>query len=193
MNHAHAEADSSERGASMSEWIVYERLEGNTFDLPAYATERSSGMDLKACLVRPCIVLKNILPEHAVNPLDQNSLEKKTFTASPDGLIIKPNEVVLVPLGWKTEFSARYTLNIHIRSSCGIKGLIMANQVGIVDSDYRDELYAPVTCRGPHYYSIKHGDRIVQAILQRISKGIIKEGKVDITARKGGFGSTGVQ
>ena len=108
-------------------------------------------------------------------------------------LVIEPNETVMIPLGFKTEFGKSHTLNIHVRSSLGLSGIILANGTGIVDPDYRGELFAAIHNRNNEKsVVIEHGQRIVQGVLLQFRQAIITEEKVDITERgDGGFGSTG--
>jgi dUTP pyrophosphatase len=75
----------------------------------------------------------------------------------------------------------------------GIKGLMLANSVGIVDADYRGELLACVYNRTDSVIQLSHGQRIVQGIILPYSPAIITEKKVNDTIRAdGGFGSTGL-
>ena len=97
----------------------------------------------------------------------------------------------MVPLGFRSAFGPAYVLNLHVRSSIGLKGLMIANGTGIVDPDYRGELFAALWNRTHNAITIKHGERIVQGVLLQFTMGIIREGLVDETQRgNGGFGST---
>lgn len=80
------------------------------------------------------------------------------------------------------------------RSSIYKKGVMMANSVGIIDSSYRGELKAPVTCVGDCESTLNIGDRLFQIVAPGM--GWIKEvrivDKLNTTERgEGGFGSTG--
>lgn len=122
-----------------------------------------------------------------------NDGDNVIFLVAQPTLIIEPYETIMIPLGFKTEFGKSYTLNIHVRSSLGLSGLILANGTGIVDPDYRGELFAVIHNRN-HEKSIviEHGQRIVQGVLLQFCQAIITEEKVDMTERgDGGFGSTG--
>lgn len=202
----------------MSVWINFEKLSGNDLDIPRYATEHSAGMDFSACLTRPC---KKMQPRSVcVLEIDADPWRPITscidttekflehiFYINNDGnrtnelitddlresprLIIEPSEIVLVPLGLKCEFSNEYVLKLYIRSSIGAMGVILANCVGIIDSDYRGELFACVWNTNKFAVMIKHGQRIVQGILEHCNRAVINSNNVNETKRgEGGFGST---
>jgi dihydrofolate reductase len=183
--------------------LTLERLPKNDLPLPRYATIQSAGLDFSACLTRAC---------KAVEPATG---DKKDFWVIPNNssrawgrldhephidpqehkdlaILLYPLQTVLVPLGFKCSFDASCVLNLYPRSSVGLKGIVLANGTGIVDPDYRGELFAALVNRTEKRIVIKHGERIVQGILTRFSQGIVIEGKVDNTARgEGGLGSTG--
>jgi dUTP pyrophosphatase len=132
-------------------------------------------------------------------------MSNKRLRIDPDGdwnyikasivrLIIWPGETIMIPLGFKCEFGESYVLMLHVRSSIGMRGLELANQTGIIDPDYRGELFAVVYNRNKQTpIVIEHGDRIVQGVMLGFNQAIITEAEVDQTERgEGGFGSTGV-
>jgi dUTP pyrophosphatase len=109
-------------------------------------------------------------------------------------LAIMPRETVMIPLGFKSEFGSSYVLNLHVRSSVGLSGLILANGTGIIDPDYRGELFAAIYNRNDVPIIVKHGQRIVQGVMLHFNQAIIDEAEVSDTERgEGGFGSTGEQ
>jgi len=87
-------------------------------------------------------------------------------------------------------FMASSYLQLMIRSSLSLRGLILANGVGIVDLDYPNEIKMVITnINSDDPYHVHKGDRIGQAILMSHNTGMIAVGeKVE---RTGGFGSTG--
>lgn len=181
--------------------IVFKRLEGNTHPLPSYATAGSAAFDLCACLTRTCKLAtpSGLMPFNVVGPLrkwsDNTTSDSDGFVTSVKSdcapeLVIKPRETILIPTGYKTAFQ-NAVLQLHIRSSLGIKNITLANNTGIIDSDYRGELFIAVHNESNVSYHIHDGDRIAQGILMPIEQVIIEEGTVDITDRgEGGFGST---
>ncbi len=173
--------------------IHFERLEDNDNPLPGYATQHSAGIDLAACLTRPCSLI-NIdgTKTEFYNRDTGGRFESKVNNIGKPQLIIKPHETILVPLGWKCEFDPQHVMKLYVRSSFGLKGLMLANGVGIIDSDYRGEIKACLYNRNSSYLVIDHGVRIVQAVLVAYSKAVIWEKNVTSTDRgEGGFGSTG--
>lgn len=162
---------------SMNTWLKLERLEGNDLPLPQRATSGAAGIDFAACLTRPC----------------QRWEEGVRTSFHPDDdLFIMPGEQIGISLGFKAQLDSNYALLLYLRSSSGIKGLMLSNLVGVIDSDYRGELYAILSNRSDRYIKINHGDRIVQGIVTHIHDVLVTEGKVDDTIRgEGGLGSTG--
>lgn len=71
----------------------------------------------------------------------------------------------------------------------------MLNSPGTIDSDYRGEIKVIAINHGEKSFTIKHGDRIAQMIINRIVQiEIQKVFELPKTKRgDGGFGSTGVR
>lgn len=132
-------------------------------------------------------------------------------------LIVACNETIMIPLGFKCDFTIKpdpevvkaaesyakttntevkwkvhhHVLQFHIRSSWGLRGLMLANSTGIIDEDYRGELFAVVWNHTTMPATIRHGDKIVQGVLVPYITPEIVEGKTSSTERgAGGFGST---
>lgn len=188
----------------MTEWLKLERLERNNLPLPRYETEFSAGVDFAACLTRPCkhvppgckhkkaepfVCLQQDYRQRIFGGDWQNIQQPKT-----PRLLIMPRETVMIPLGFKSEFGKSFVLHIHVRSSMGLSGLILANGTAIIDPDYRGELFVPVYNRNQTVpIIIDHGQRIVQGVLLQFNQAVVVETIVDITQRgDGGFGSTDV-
>ncbi len=133
-------------------------------DLPQYATEGSAGLDLRACLDAP--------------------------------LSIAPGETQIIGTGVAISIRrAEYMALLAPRSGLGVKhGIILANTVGIIDSDYQDEIRAALFNRSDKEYSISPGERVCQLIFVPVARADLKivEEFSEITKRgEGGFGSTG--
>ena len=74
----------------------------------------------------------------------------------------------------------------------GLKGLMLANGVGIIDPDYRGEIKACVFNRNTTPITIEHGMKITQAVFVPYVNVVVADKPVTETARgEGGFGSTG--
>ncbi len=79
-----------------------------------------------------------------------------------------------------------------VRSSTGVKGLVLCHGTGVIDSDYRGSIKAPLTTYNGDGYLIEKGDRIVQLLICPVEQVEIKI--VDLLSEtergSGGFGST---
>ena len=162
---------------TMNTWLKLQRLDYNDLPLPKKATAGSAGIDFAACLTRPCQKWTNGVKQEVIVDNEVH---------------IAPNEQLGISLGYKAQLDNNYALLLYLRSSSGIKGLMLSNLVGVIDSDYRGELYALIYNRTDKYIRIKHGDRIVQGIMTPIHDVLVSEEIVDETVRgEGGLGSTG--
>ena len=100
------------------------------------------------------------------------------------------------------EFLKSHYLEVALRSSLAVKGLIIPNGIGIVDLDYSGEisliLHKPMNIgtvyslqqdNDPSCTKIKRGDKVCQCTLKE-HKGYLMGYDSDVV-RDGGFGSTG--
>ena len=106
-------------------------------------------------------------------------------------------------------FLKSHYLEIALRSSLGVKGLIISNGIGIIDLDYPDEIglivHNPISeiesfndgcsdfielkgCNEQYHFVIKKGDKVAQCTLKE-HKGYLMGYETE-TLRTGGFGST---
>lgn len=107
---------------------------------------------------------------------------------------IEPGEVVKIRTGLTLEIPKHFFGMLCSRSGLGVnEGLIVAQGVGTIDSDYRGELLVPIRNVSTQRRQITVGQRIAQLI-------ILPYGKVELTLSEnlnetergvGGFGSTG--
>ena len=144
---------------------VLDRRFGGEWPLPAYATEHSAGMDLRAALDAP--------------------LELRPGEAAlvPSGLAIHLGDpglcAVVLPrsgLGHK-------------------HGIVLGNGTGLIDADYQGPLLISVWNRGDAAYCVSPGDRIAQLVLLPIVRATLQVvDTFEGSARgEGGFGHTGVR
>ena len=115
--------------------------------------------------------------------------------AAAEDMTIAAGEVTLVPTGLVIEVPAGMFLGVFARSSTPLKrGLMVANGVGVVDSDYcgpRDELKVPVVNITAASVEVRRGDRIAQGIILPAPR-VTWEEVTEVTAQsRGGFGATG--
>ena len=183
-----------------TENVIFERLPGNDFDLPKYQTEQSACFDLRACLTRTMSTMVGEtkkpfvfdICEEATRNYDVDNAILPDSSLMPK-LYIDPFEIVMIPSGFKTSFGGDKVLKIFIRSSLSLLGFSLANYVGIIDADYRGEIFFAIKNTSKKCLVINHGDRVCQGMLAENKRMLISEGIVDTTARSvGGFGSTGV-
>lgn len=106
---------------------------------------------------------------------------------------IEPNETKLVKTGIAVAIPVGYAILIYPRSGLSLKtGLRIANSVGVIDSDYRNELCVILQNTDNQSYTINKGDRIAQMIITEVPMIKWKETEnLSNTDREGGFGSTG--
>ena len=112
---------------------------------------------------------------------------------SPVDFILKPNEMIKVPSGIRCKIDEGYVLEIYPRSSLGFKyQTMLANTVGIIDSDYykalnEGHIIIALMNMGTKDLVIKAGDRFAQGLFKRFYLAEEEEVNKD---RIGGFGST---
>ena len=136
--------------------------------------------------------------------LDLDKLKENKFKSVNDKVDINS------PL-WQ-EFLKSHYLEAALRSSLEVKGLIIANGIGIIDLDYPDEIglivHNPISeiesfndgcsdfielkgCKEQYHFVIKKGDKVAQCTLKE-HKGYLMGYETE-TLRTGGFGSTDIK
>lgn len=87
-----------------------------------------------------------------------------------------------------------YALMLYARSSLCKTGLLLANGVGVIDTDYRGEIKVPLINVSGKRVELKAGTRVAQLVIQNIVIPKTNEvSSLEATERgTGGFGSTGV-
>jgi dUTP pyrophosphatase len=131
--------------------------------LPAYATPGSAGLDLRACIDSP--------------------------------LEMQPGDTFLMPTGLAVHVAdPGYCALVLPRSGMGFKnGIVLANLVGLIDSDYQGQLMVPLWNRSQKAFTLNPLERVAQMIIVPVMQAqfnVIEE----FTATErgaGGFGSTG--
>ncbi|MCG3864877.1 MULTISPECIES: dUTP diphosphatase [unclassified Photobacterium] len=136
---------------------------GNEFPLPAYATEGSAGLDLRACLDEVLTVAPgetHLVPTGLAIHIGDSNLAATILPRSG--------------LGHK-------------------HGIVLGNLVGLIDSDYQGQLMVSVWNRGETTFTIEPGDRIAQLVFLPVVQAqfnIVDD--FDSTDRgEGGFGHSG--
>lgn len=145
-------------------------------NLPVRKTNASAGYDFEAA-------------ESLIVPSIWKVLAEKVFVGEATGL-----KATLIPTGIKSYMLDDEYLQLSIRSGTALKtGLILANGVGIVDSDYYNNpdneghIMFPVHNLGFKDKLIKKGERIGQGLFLNYLKA---DDDMSDGVRTGGFGST---
>jgi dUTP pyrophosphatase len=115
--------------------------------------------------------------------------------ASREPVTVAPGEVRLVGTGLVVEVPRGHFLAVVARSSLPIKkGLLVANAIGIVDSDYcgpEDEVKVEVYNFRDRPVEIARGERIAQGLILPAVRVEWEEADEATSPSRGGFGSTG--
>lgn len=114
---------------------------------------------------------------------------------TPEDVTICPNGVQVIRTGLAFYIQDNgYAGMVLPRSGLGSNGLILANTVGLIDSDYQGELIVNVWNRGSSNITLKSGDRfaqfiIIPVVLARLE--VVEDFNTKTQRLNGGFGSTG--
>ena len=108
---------------------------------------------------------------------------------------VAPGQVTLVPTGLVVAVPSGYFLGIFARSNTPLKrGLMVANGVGVVDSDYSgpaDEVKIEVYNFTAGTVEIRRGDRLAQGVILPCERAVLLEADDVSGPSRGGFGATG--
>lgn len=135
------------------------------------------------------------LSDHAALPAYATGGAAAFDLAASEAVLVPPHEIRLIPTGLVIEVPADHFLAVFARSSTPLKrGLMLANGVGVVDSDYcgpNDEVKLLVINISDTPVEVARGDRIAQGIVLQSPR--IEWTEVRATSRdtRGGFGATG--
>jgi dUTP pyrophosphatase len=115
--------------------------------------------------------------------------------AASTAVDVPAGEIALVPTGLVIEVPTGHFLGIFARSSTPLKrGLMVANGVGIVDSDYcgpTDEIKVAVLNFTATAVKVSAGDRLAQGLLLPAPRIEWDEVTELAATSRGGFGGTG--
>lgn len=153
--------------------------------LPKYETPASAGLDLRADFSR-------VSPQNPIKIFGDGEIIFKGEAHSKTLLRLEPGSRALIPTGLFTAIPEGYEVQIRPRSGLAIKkGLNIINCIGTIDADYRAEWGIPVTNQGFETIWIEDGERIAQAVLNKVEQiEWVQVKSLNKTERNGGFGST---
>lgn len=105
---------------------------------------------------------------------------------------IAPGEREAVPVGISTSFSPEYYMRVAPRSGLAVKSGVDV-LAGVIDSNYRGEWKVVLHNTSKMYFHYEIGDRIAQAIPEKISTESFEfvDSLLATERGAGGFGSTG--
>lgn len=105
---------------------------------------------------------------------------------------LMPNEIRIVPLGFKLDIPEAYKVMIYGRSGLASKGILC--HVGTVDGDYTGEVGAILTNISGAIQPLNMGDRICQLAVSKVEEFEWNETNVikETERNPDGFGSSGV-
>jgi dUTP pyrophosphatase len=132
--------------------------------LPAYATQGSAGLDLRACIDAPL------------------TLEPNAWQLVPTGLAIH-----LADPGYAAMILPRSGLGHK-------HGIVLGNLVGLIDSDYQGQLMVSAWNRSDVAFTIEPMERIAQMIVVPVVQArlnVVDEFASMSERGAGGYGSTG--
>ena len=117
------------------------------------------------------------------------------FAAIDEGVLLSKNTTVKIPSGIAIELpSSNYVAFLLARSGLSINhGIILANSVGVIDSDYRGEIIVGLRNCTDRDYIIKPGDKIAQLLFFKTESVRLElvDNLSDTHRGGGGLGSTG--
>lgn len=115
------------------------------------------------------------------------------YACIQEPLTINPNQTSLIRSGFAIALEHGYAAFLYARSGLGAKkGIVPANCVGVIDSDYRGEIIVALKNTSNEPYTIQSNDRIAQMVISKCELPDLEIAEsLDETSRgEGGFGST---
>jgi dUTP pyrophosphatase len=111
-------------------------------------------------------------------------------------IILEPGEIRLISTNFKVCLPDNTEAQIRSRSGLSLKGIVVVNSPGTVDSDYTGEVGVILGNYGKNPATIENGMKIAQMVV--VSLPLIELGVTDIEFKEtsrgsGGFGSTGLK
>lgn len=138
---------------------------GNEIPLPAYVTDGSAGVDLRACIDETITIVPGqteLIPTGIAIHMQDKNLAATILPRSG--------------LGHK-------------------HGIVLGNLVGLIDSDYQGQLFISVWNRGETTFQIESGDRIAQLVFLPVVQAqfeVVSE-FTESERGEGGFGHSGIK
>ncbi len=136
---------------------------GKEFPLPAYATDGSAGIDLRACVDAPLTIAAG------------------DTQLVPSGMAVHIADRELAAVLWpRSGLGHKH-------------GIVLGNLTGLIDSDYQGQVFISVWNRGSNAYTIQPGDRIAQMVfvpIRQVEFELVEDFS-ESRRGSGGFGHSG--
>lgn len=137
---------------------------GSEFPMPAYATEGSAGIDLRACIDEPL------------------TLAAGANALLPSGIAIHIGDPSLAAVLWpRSGLGHKH-------------GIVLGNLTGLIDSDYQGQVFMSMWNRSQQDYLIKPGDRVAQMVfvpVRQVEFEVVTD-FAESSRGSGGFGHSGL-
>ena len=134
------------------------------------------------------------LREDAVLPTFGSEYAAGADLYAAEEVTIAAGETRLVPTGLAMEIPVGYGGFVFARSGLATKrGLAPANKVGVIDADYRGEIFVALHNHGKEDQTVALGERVAQMVVMPfLAAEYFETDELSDTVRgAGGFGSTG--
>lgn len=175
--------------------IVSKYADAN-LSLPVRKTQASAGYDFQVAEDTYIPSCTHLINELAAAQITSDYCDHEVLLLSEVATLTKSSHCkpTLVPTGIKCEMPKDTYLELSVRSSCPLKHwLVLANGVGIIDSDYYNNpdneghIFFQIINLSPFDIVLKKGDTIGQGILKKY---YVTDNDAADGFRAGGFGST---
>lgn len=178
--------------------LKFKKLDRNAI-IPVRGTPDSAGLDLSFVLPSVNDTLP-VIDNNASDNIDELHYESVTIQiesiSQKKYIDLPPHCTILLPTGLAVEpDNPEVALLIYPRSGTAVKkGLILANSVAVIDSDYRGEMKIPVRNTSNKSIRLFEFDRIAQLVTTPVlfPESVQVDELSDTERGSGGFGSTGL-
>ena len=144
---------------------------------------------------RPVVTVGlHVLSPGVAVPAYQSAGAAAVDVAAAATVVVPPGGLAMIPTGLVFAVPSGYFLAIVAHSSLPKRGLIVANGLGVLDSDYRgpgDEARVLVHNYTDAPVTVTAGDRIAQAFVLGVPEVRFETFTPEDGTTRGGFGSTG--
>jgi len=136
-------------------------------------------------------ILTKKLNKLSITPKKNHDSDAGWDLFSVEKITLQPHSQATIPLGISTLIPEGYCALIWDRSGMGSRGI--HRLAGVIDSAYRGEWKVVLANLTDSPYEIRHGDKIAQALIQKVeSVSFVEAEELSYSERgESGFGSSG--